>query len=122
MTDALVEDAVIVLTTTAADFDPRPLARELVDLRVAACVNILPPMTSVYRWEGRLVEDGEQLLLIKTTRERVDALREALLSRHPYDVPEFVVIDARASVAYGAWLRTETTRTANGASNASLSW
>ena len=101
-------DAVVVLTTLGADVDPRPLARALVELRVAACVNILPPVTSIYRWEGTLYEEGEQLLVIKTTRERVEALREALFARHPYEVPEFVVIDARAADGYGAWLRTET--------------
>lgn len=97
--------AVLVLTTVAGDFDARALARELVEARVAACVNILPAVQSVYRWEGRVTEDSEQLLLIKTTAERVDALREELFRRHPYDVPEFVVLPvAGISDAYGAWL------------------
>ena len=96
---------VLVLTTVGADFDARGLAHALVEARHAACVNIVPAIHSVYRWEGRVADDAEQLLVIKTTRERVDALREALFARHPYDVPEFVVIAIdQTSEAYGAWL------------------
>ena len=92
---------VIVLTTVGADFDPKPLARELVEARLAACVNIVPGVESIYRWEGKVAEDREQLLLIKTTDERLDALQEALLARHPYEVPEFVVITP--DEVRGAW-------------------
>lgn len=95
----------LVLTTVGADFDARTLAHALVEARVAACVNILPAIHSVYRWEGRVTDDGEQLLLIKTSAERVEALRAALFERHPYDVPEFVVLAIdQTSEAYGAWL------------------
>ena len=97
--------AVVVLTTVASDFDARPLARELVELRLCACVNIGPAVTSIYRWEGAVSEDGEQLLIIKTMEARVGELRDALLARHPYSVPEFVVLPVReTSPAYGAWL------------------
>jgi periplasmic divalent cation tolerance protein len=97
---------VIVLTTTAADFDARALAHALVDLRLAACVNIVERITSIYRWEGSVSEDAEQLLVIKTADERVPALREELLRRHPYSVPEFVVLPiGETSDAYGAWLQ-----------------
>lgn len=95
----------IVLTTVGADFDARALAHALVEARVAAYVNIVPAMQSIYRWEGRVTEDAEQLLIIKTSIERVEALRETLFSQHPYDVPEFVVMNIDAtSDAYGAWL------------------
>jgi len=83
---------VLVLTTVGADFDPRPLARELVESRLAACVNIIPGIESVYRWEGNVAEDGEKLLLIKTVDERLDELQARLFARHPYDVPEFVAL------------------------------
>jgi periplasmic divalent cation tolerance protein len=97
--------AVLVLTTVGAGFDARALARDLVEARVAACVNVLPAVQSVYRWEGRVTEDAEQLLVIKTTAERIDALREELFRRHPYAVPEFVVLPVTGiSDAYGAWL------------------
>ena len=95
---------VVVLTTVGADFDARALAHALVEARVAACVNLLP-IHSVYRWEGRVMGDDEQLLVIKTSDARVEELREELFRRHPYDVPEFVVIAVESvSDAYGAWL------------------
>ena len=96
---------VLVLTTVGADFDARALAHALVDLRFAACVNIVPRIESVYQWEGKVAVEGEQLLLIKTSDERLTALREELFRRHPYTVPEFVVVDiAETSDSYGAWL------------------
>jgi periplasmic divalent cation tolerance protein len=102
--------AVAVLTTVPPDFDARGLARELVEARLCACVNIVPAITSVYRWEGAVAEDGEQLLILKTVDERVSALRAALFARHPYSVPEFVVLPVReTSPAYGAWLAESST-------------
>ena len=96
---------VIVLTSVAADFDARPLARELVELRLAACVNIVPGVMSIFRWKGSIEEDPELLLVIKTLDENVDALRDAILARHPYEVAEFLVLPvASTSDAYGAWL------------------
>jgi periplasmic divalent cation tolerance protein len=95
----------LVLTTVGADFDARALAHALVESRVAACVNIVPAIHSVYRWEGRVTEDAEQLLVIKTADARVGDLREELFRRHPYDVPEFVVLAIdETSDTYGAWL------------------
>lgn len=95
----------LVLTTVGADFDARALAHALVEARLAACVNVIDRMHSVYRWEGCVTGDDEQLLLIKTTDARVDALRDELLRLHPYDVPEFVVLPVEnTSDAYGAWL------------------
>jgi periplasmic divalent cation tolerance protein len=68
-------------------------------------VNIVERVHSVYRWEGRVAADDEQLLLIKTSDARVDALRSELLRLHPYDVPEFVVLSIEGtSEAYGSWL------------------
>jgi periplasmic divalent cation tolerance protein len=96
---------VLVLTTTGADFDARALAHALVEARLAACVNIVERIHSIYRWEGRVSDDAEQLLIIKTSDERVRALREELFKRHPYEVPEFVVVPiAETSDAYGAWV------------------
>lgn len=98
-------NAVVVLTTVGVSFDARALARALVELRVAACVNIVERVTSIYRWQGKVEEDGEQLLIVKTTAEKVAELREALFSRHPYEVPEFVVLPINElGPAYGAWL------------------
>jgi periplasmic divalent cation tolerance protein len=86
-------EAVIVLTTVGASFDAKPFARDLVERRLCACVNILPRVESIYTWEGNLTEDAEQLLIIKTVPERVDELRERVLALHSYDVPEFVVLN-----------------------------
>jgi periplasmic divalent cation tolerance protein len=96
---------VIVLTTLGADVDAASLARTLVEERLAACVNILPAMTSVYRWEGSVEEARERQLLIKTTADRVDMLESRLRALHPYAVPEFLVVPVAAgSDAYLAWL------------------
>jgi periplasmic divalent cation tolerance protein len=100
-----VSEAVVVLTTLAAGDDPAPLARDIVENRLAACVNVIGPIRSFYRWEGKIAADAEQLLLIKTTREHVEALREYVVREHPYDVPEFVVIAVSdISEPYLAWL------------------
>ena len=95
----------VVLVTCATLEEARKIARGVVEKRLAACVNIVERVVSIYRWEDRVAEDGEQLLLIKTTDMRVDALREELFRLHPYDVPEFVVLPIEStSEAYGAWL------------------
>ena len=95
----------IVLTTVAQTYDAREIAEELVSRRLAACVNILPQVLSVYRWEEKVEHDNEQILLIKTLDERIDELREFILKRHPYDVPEFVVIEIDALEGpYRDWL------------------
>jgi periplasmic divalent cation tolerance protein len=98
-------DAVIVLTTLAADVDATVLARTLVDERLAACINILPSMTSVYRWQGRVEEEREQQLVIKTGADRVAALAARLRELHAYEVPEFLVLRvSEGSDAYLRWI------------------
>ena len=98
--------AVIVLTTVGVASDGPALARSLVEERLAACVNVLPQMTSVYRWKGNVEEDREQQLVVKTTRERLPALEARLRALHPYEVPEFLVLEvASGSDAYLTWLR-----------------
>ena len=100
---------VLVLTTLGADADASALARTLVEERLAACVNVLPLMTSIYRWQGGLEQEREQQLLIKTAPERVEALAARLRELHPYELPEFIVLDGAASDAYGAWVRESAT-------------
>lgn len=87
-----MSDPVVALTTLPADFDATPLAQELVGSGLAACVNIVPGVTSVYTWKGVPQVDHEQQLIIKTTADMAGALWEALKARHPYEVPEFVVV------------------------------
>jgi periplasmic divalent cation tolerance protein len=101
MTDTFV----IVLTTMPPGEGAEALARTLVEERLAACVNLLPPMQSVYRWKGDVQQEAEQQLVMKTTRARLDALTARLAALHPYDVPECLVVPVeRASEAYGTWL------------------
>ena len=98
-------DYVIVMTTMPADADSTTFAHTLVEGRLAACVNVLPPMTSVYRWKGGVEQESEHQVVIKTTRGRLDALASRLRKLHPYDVPEFLVIPvSEGSEAYLAWL------------------
>lgn len=96
---------VLVLTTVGGAFDAKGLARELVGLHLAACVNVIDRVQSVYRWQGRVEEESEQLLVIKTMDARVPELKAALLQRHPYELPEFVVMAiSETSAEYGEWL------------------
>jgi periplasmic divalent cation tolerance protein len=94
----------IVLTTLGADADAAAFARTLVDERLAACVNVLPVMTSIYRWQGKVEQDREQQVVIKTSSDRVAALQARLRELHPYELPEFLVLDAGGSEAYLAWV------------------
>ena len=82
----------MALSTLPGDFDSTSLAQDLVGSGLAACVNIQPGVRSVYTWNGVPQVDQEQQLLIKTTGDHVDALWELLQARHPYEVPEFLVI------------------------------
>jgi periplasmic divalent cation tolerance protein len=97
----------VVLTTIGASADAAALARTLVEERLAACVNILPVMTSIYRWRGRIEVEPEQQLLIKTASNRVADLERRLKELHPYEVPEFLVLPAgdQGAAAYLAWVR-----------------
>lgn len=96
---------VLVWTTFPADGDADGFARTLVAERLAACVSVLPPMQSTYRWAGQIETATERQLLIKTKAAQVAALETRVAELHPYEVPEFIVlaIDA-AAPAYLAWL------------------
>ena len=95
----------IALTTVGSQEEGRRLARTLVERHLAACVNLVPNLTSVYRWRGAVEEAAETLLLIKTTAERLPALEAALSELHSYEVPEFLaLIPESTSQAYLAWL------------------
>ena len=97
-----------MLTTIAAEADGAALGRALVDERLAACVNVLPAMTSVYRWKGQVEQDREQQVIIKTTRDRLAALETRIRELHSYELPEFLVIAAGGgSEAYFAWVVEE---------------
>lgn len=103
-----MQDLVIVLTTVPTG-GHEVIARTLVEERLAACVNALPPMTSFYRWKGAVEQELEQQLVIKTLRQHLPALMGRLQQLHPYELPEFLVVDADGvSDAYLAWVREST--------------
>jgi periplasmic divalent cation tolerance protein len=102
-------DIVIVLTTAPDNGQVEEWARTLVDERLAACVNVCGAMVSFYRWKGVVERDAERQLVIKTTRERLTALRARLRELHTYDLPEFVVLAvADASDEYVKWVVEQT--------------
>lgn len=97
----------LVLTTLPDENAARQLAVSLVETGLAACVNIGQPVTSVYRWQGKLEQDREVMLTIKTTRERYAALELAITASHPYDLPEVIAVPITAGLnAYLAWIDT----------------
>ena len=101
-------NARIVLTTIGSMELAEKLAGQLVERRVAACVNIVGPVRSVYRWKGKIEREEECLLLIKTTAEHTAQLRAAFQELHPYELPECVELAIEGgSEAYLAWLTGE---------------
>lgn len=95
----------VVLCTASSVEDAEFIARELVERRLAACVNVVPGVSSIYRWRGEVERSEEVQLLIKTSVERFEALREAVLKLHTYELPELVALEVRAGHApYLEWL------------------
>jgi periplasmic divalent cation tolerance protein len=84
------------------------LARTLVDERLAACVNVYGPMMSTYRWKDAVEREAERQIVIKTAATTAADLEARLRTLHPYELPEFVVLNATASEAYGRWVNGET--------------
>ena len=81
----------------------------MIDERLAACVNVHGPMASTYRWKGQVERDAERQVVIKTTRDRLEALRKRLHELHPYELPEFLVLDITSgSDGYLDWVEAET--------------
>ena len=102
--------ALMVLTNLPDRAAAEALAARLIERRVAACVNILSPCRSVFRWEGRVQHDEEHPLLIKTTSERYAELERTILAGHPYELPEIVAVPIeRGLPEYLRWLAEETT-------------
>lgn len=101
--------AVLVFCTCPDETVADRIAAALVEERLAACVNRLPEVASTYRWKGEVHRDSECLLLIKTTIERFDALRERIVALHPYELPEVIAVDvARGLPPYLDWIAAET--------------
>jgi periplasmic divalent cation tolerance protein len=98
---------VLVLTTVPSDVLGEEIATALVTEHLAACVNIGAPMTSVYRWKGNVERETERQLVIKTSADRLAAVRQRLKELHSYELPEFIVLSATASDEYLAWVNNE---------------
>ncbi len=95
----------LVLVTAGSEEEAAKIARALVEERLAACVNIVPKIRSVYRWGGKIEDDAEALLLIKTSETSLPALEERVRALHSYDVPEVIAIKLdRGSQPYLDWL------------------
>lgn len=103
-------DTAIACLCTCPDADTaRRLADALVDERLAACVNLLPGITSVYRWQGRVEQAQEVLLVAKTVRARLDALTARVTALHPHELPEVIAVDIAGGLpGYLAWIAEET--------------
>lgn len=103
-----VEDSVVVLMTAPNREEAGRIAEMLVSARLAACVQILPEIQSIYRWQGEVGRESEVLLIAKTTRARFDELDRATRQIHSYETPEIVAVPVTAiSNSYLKWLQTE---------------
>jgi periplasmic divalent cation tolerance protein len=100
---------IMVYTTLPNESDARKLGGELVEKKLAACVNILPGMVSIYRWEGAIEAGSEVVMLVKTTKRLQTQVLEAISSSHPYTVPALIVFEPRhVAVPYLKWLVDQT--------------
>ncbi len=108
------KDFLIVLTTMPADDRAEALATALIEARLAACVQVHPPMQSVYRWTGAIERESERQVVIKTLRRQLTRLEARVRELHPYDVPEWIVLAAEnVSAAYLRWALDETSGAAD---------
>jgi len=99
----------VCLSTFSTPEQAAGIARILVEEQLAACVNLVPAVRSIYRWQGQVSDDTETLAIIKTTAERYDALASRLVALHPYEVPELIAFPIeRGHAPYLAWLTNST--------------
>jgi len=98
----------VVLVTVPSGGKAESLAEGAVESRLAACVNVIPGVVSLYRWKGRVHRDAESLLVIKTSAARLKALEKWIKARHPYETPEFLVLNGSGgSKEYLSWLSAQ---------------
>jgi len=102
-------DCLLAVTNLPDRETAEKLAALLIERRLAACVNILAPCSSVYRWQGQIQHDEEHPLLIKTAQDRYAELEAAIRANHPYELPEIIAVPlTRALPAYLQWIESET--------------
>jgi periplasmic divalent cation tolerance protein len=108
MSDASI---VVVLVTASGDEEARRIGRALVDERLAACVNVIGPIASIFRWKDRVQEESEHLLVVKARRADVERLAARVRALHSYEVPEVLALDVVGGAApYLDWVRDSTAR------------
>ena len=108
-------DKRVVLSTAGSEDEARKVAHHLVDHQLAACVNILPGIESIYRWQGKVESAPEWLLLIKTTAEKFPAVRDAIREVHSYELPECIAIAIEdGSQEYLQWIGDSVATTTEG--------
>ena len=107
MQDCIELDILSVTTTVGTLEQAQALARELVERRLAACVQLEPGQQSLYRWQGEVCDDPEVRLVIKTLPGCETALQALFKSHHPYELPQFLCSRMTASMGYAEWVRTE---------------
>lgn len=102
-------DAIVVLTTVANDEEGVDLVRALLDRRLIACGTLVPGARSLYRWQGRIADERETVVLLKTRSARVEAIQQAFGALHPYKVPELLVLSVDTGLEkYIDWINEET--------------
>jgi periplasmic divalent cation tolerance protein len=104
-----MSDPIVVLVTCGSEEEALKIANALVEARLAACVNLVAPIRSIYRWEGKIWDEKEWLLIIKTQKHRFEALEQKVKSLHSYAVPEIVSLPiTEVSAAYLDWINENT--------------
>ena len=103
-------DAIVVLTTVASDEEAAKLVRALLERRLIACGTMFPGARSMYRWQGKIADEKEVVIMLKTRSARLDSLRSAFAELHPYKVPELLALPVAAGLEkYLEWINGETT-------------
>jgi periplasmic divalent cation tolerance protein len=106
MSKGFMTDAIVIFVTAGSEAEAETIARALVEERLVACVNILSPIRSLYRWEGAVADDREWLLLIKTQTDRFSAVEARVKELHSYQVPEVIALPIAAGAdGYLRWLQ-----------------
>src|SRR5262245_44204283 len=99
-------DSSVIFVTTGSETEAETIAKALVEERLVACVNILPPVRSIYRWEDKVTDEREWLMVMKTTTERFSAIEKRVQALHSYQVPEVIALPIVAGAeGYLRWLR-----------------
>lgn len=109
MSEIKIRNEIVVFITTHDEKEAATLARALIEARLAACVNIINGIRSIYRWQGKVEENAEVLMIVKTRQDLFDPLAERVRELHSYDVPEIIAVPVtRGSEAYLRWINNST--------------